>query len=171
MNIRKATLGDAQAIRELVYSLSDYYLEDRDAPIPPWFLKTLELAEFERRLMSPEFTNFVHLENKEIVGYISLQGPGHLYHLFVSEKFQGKGIARRLWEHVIDGSGSERYTVRSSLSAVPVYRRFGFVNSAPAASKDGIGYQPMEIRQLNSGNLGGKKTGASTEVQDDQVSN
>jgi hypothetical protein len=33
------------------------------------------------------------------------------------------------------------------MNAIPVYKRFGFVESAPAGEKDGVLFQPMVFRQ------------------------
>jgi hypothetical protein len=43
-----------------------------------------------------------------------------------------------------DGRGNPgRYTVHSSLGAVPVYERFAFVATGPVITKHGISFQPM----------------------------
>jgi predicted GNAT family N-acyltransferase len=42
---------------------------------------------------------------------------------------------------------SNRFTLRSSLYAVPIYKRFGFSESGPVGTKDGISFQPMELRR------------------------
>ena len=36
-----------------------------------------------------------------------------------------------------------RFTVNSSINAVPVHERFGFVPSGPSVETDGVGVQPM----------------------------
>lgn len=145
MSIRKALTSDAKQIRELVSALSHFYLEDDNATLPEWFSKTLEISEFERRLSSEAFSNFVYEENGSIAGYISIKDKQHLYHLFVDEKHQGKGIAKKLWASAISGSDVRSYTVRSSMYAVPVYKKFGFVETEASANKDGIRFQPMAL--------------------------
>lgn len=40
-------------------------------------------------------------------------------------------------------------SVRSSIYAVPVYKRFGFLESGPAGSKDGVSFEPMEYLSEN----------------------
>ncbi len=145
MNIRKALVGDAGKIKELVSSLSHFYLEDKRSSLPEWFSRTLDVTEFERRLSSKEFDNLVYAIDNEIVGYISIKEKSHLYHLFVAESYQGKGISRELWRYATSDSSEGVYTVRSSMFAVPVYKKFGFKESEVAASKDGIGFQPMVL--------------------------
>ncbi len=143
MNIRKARVNDTQEIRGLISSLSHFYLENKNAPIPEWFLRTLDVSEFERRLSNDWFTHFVYIENGDIVGYISMRGASHLFHLFVAEMHQRKGISKALWRHAISGDKPKVYTLRSSLSAIPVYKRFGFIEYGAVVQKEGIAFQPM----------------------------
>lgn len=165
MKVRSAHINDALEIQKLVSSLSHFYLEDSDREdlplkdsylknsclkkkgvlLPLWFAKSLELSEFKQRFASEEFSNFVFVEDSEIVGYISIKNQSHIYHLFVVEKHQGKGVAKELWNHVLSKQSTRNYTVRSSLFAVPVYQSFGFTITEPASSKDGIGFQAMEL--------------------------
>jgi len=145
MGIREASKDDARNICELVTSLSHYYLDEGQGDLPEWFLSTLRVNEFERRLKSDENHNLVYEVRNRIVGYISMNENGHLYHLFVSEQYQGKGIARELWNEITRKCKSSRYTVRSSLYAVPVYKAFGFNEAGPAGVKDGMHFQPMEL--------------------------
>lgn len=146
MRIRDATRSDVKAIIRIVSSLSGYYLKDKSGTLPEWFAKTLHEHEFERRLISDEYSNFVYEVNGTIAGYISLKGLSHLFHLFVLSEYQGNGVARALWEHAKLVSGSQIYTLRSSLFAVPMYKKFGFHVSGDVQEKEGICYQPMELR-------------------------
>lgn len=145
LSICKAQVSDASEIKDLVSSLSNFYLEEKNSSLPLWFSKTLEVSEFERRLSSDEFTNFVYLDNNAIIGYISIKSKSHLYHLFVDEKYQGRGVSKKLWNYVMSNLGSNHYTVRSSVYAVPVYKKFGFRESGPLESKDGISFQVMNL--------------------------
>lgn len=145
MSIRVATTNDVRQTRDLVVSLAHYYLDRSAATLPSWFSDTLTLCSFSERLASPEYQNYVYEEAGSIVGYISIKAQSHLYHLFVSEEFQGKGIARRLWTHAREHSHASQFSLRSSLQAVPIYRHFGFTESGPIEVKDGISFQPMEM--------------------------
>ena len=149
VSIRKAKVGDALAIKALISSLSHFYLDNKKSPIPDWFLKTLDISEFERRLSNDWFAHFVYIEGGEIVGYIAMRGESHLFHLFVAEDQQGRGISKALWKHVISGLKSKVFTLRSSIYAVPVYKRFGFVESGPVELKEGIRFQPMKLVKGN----------------------
>ena len=44
-----------------------------------------------------------------------------------------------------------KFTVNSSLNAVPVYQRFGFVANGPVVQKHGIAFQPMLLQLGENG--------------------
>lgn len=145
MNIRPALLKDAQPIRNLVLSLARFYLDDEAAELPDWFNDTLNLASFQDRLLSAEFKNYLLEDNAHLVGYVSIRNDDHIYHLFVAEDYQGRGLSRRLWEYAKEQSHAEKFWLRSSLHAVPVYKRFGFTESGEVGIRDGISFQPMRL--------------------------
>ena len=146
MSIRLATEKDVSRIADLVASLAPYYLDESLKELPLWFSDSLSASAFSVRISSSEYMNFVFEEAGAIAGYISLKGKSHLYHLFVSKEYQGKGIARLLWQHAKECSQANSFFLRSSLYAVPIYKRFGFVESGPPGTKDGISFQPMELQ-------------------------
>lgn len=145
INIRRANQDDAKDLENLVSSLSDFYLSQDRLDLPQWFSESLQLDRFKSRLESPEFTNIVAEIDNYIAGYISIQDNDHLYHLFVSQKYQEKGLARQLWIEAQKVCPSSKYTVRSSIYAVPIYTRFGFISIGSIQEKDGIKYQSMEF--------------------------
>jgi len=146
VSIRVALKSDVVKISNLVASLSHFYLKNPAHELPEWFENTLTKSAFLSRVEGTEYANFVYEKEGEIVGYIAMKGDSHLYHLFVSENHQGKGLSRALWEFATNICVSNVYTLRSSLYAVPVYRKFGFIESDVAGEKDGIDFQPMELR-------------------------
>ena len=145
MSIRVAVKSDAIKMSKLVASLAHFYLKNKESDLPQWFDKTLTKDEFLRRIASPEYSNFVYELDGEIRGYIAMKGSSHLFHLFVAANHQGKGLSRELWQFAINVCVSNVYALRSSLFAVPIYKKFGFLESEAAGDKDGIGFQPMEL--------------------------
>ena len=95
MIIRRAHTEDVKNIATLVMSLSHYYLPKQALAeeLPKWFLNSLTEEQFLQRMNSNEYSNYVYCIDDEIVGYIAMKESSHLYHLFVSESHQGKGIA------------------------------------------------------------------------------
>lgn len=145
MNIRVAIKSDATGISELVSSLSHFYTGKENDKLPTWFLSALEPQEFIKRIENSEYINLLYIQKNETTGYISMKRNGHLYHLFVSEKNQGKGIARKLWNEITRQCTLNIYFVKSSLYAVPVYEAFGFTKTGQQREKEGIYFQPMEL--------------------------
>lgn len=62
---------------------------------------------------------------------------------FVKGACHGRGIGRRLWNALLEDSAANAVTVHSSLFAVPVYEKLGFVRLGPDCETDGIRYVPM----------------------------
>ena len=145
MTIRSASPKDSANIATLIQSLAHFYLDNPEGELPVWLTNTLTEQAFESRITEGEYVNFVYETDGKIVGYISLKKPNHLYHLFVDPSLHGKGIARKLWEHLKNHAQQQRYTLRSSMFAVPVYEQFGFKVSEPYGTKDGISFQPMSL--------------------------
>jgi predicted N-acetyltransferase YhbS len=145
MSIRQATEADVIEVSTLVKSLAHFYLDEPENELPAWLSQTLTEKAFTERLSNGGYTNFVYEQNNKIIGYIALKKPNHLYHLFVLEQFQGKGISRLLWEYVKNSGQHASFTLRSSVYAVPIYKRFGFCESGQIGMKDGVSFQPMEL--------------------------
>jgi len=143
MSIRIATEQDVLPLAKLVAALAHYYLEDSSDVLPAWFSETLSVSAFSARIASAEYLNFLFEEAGVIAGYISIKGGAHLYHLFVAEEFHGRGIGRALWMHAKGRIQSNTVSLRSSIYAVPIYKKFGFYESGAVGIKDGISFQPM----------------------------
>jgi GNAT superfamily N-acetyltransferase len=83
----------------------------------------------------------------ELVGAAALSGNQQVEHLFVDSAYQGIGLGRLLWErlrdHALRSGNPGLFKVNSSLNAVPVYERFGFVVAAPKVERHGGAYVPM----------------------------
>ena len=76
MNIREATREDIAEVRELVVSLSSFYLKANQSDLPDWLTESLTEEQFENRVSSTEYMNRVALLDGGLVGYISIKGSG-----------------------------------------------------------------------------------------------
>ncbi|NUO72500.1 MAG: GNAT family N-acetyltransferase [Frateuria sp.] len=88
-----------------------------------------------------------------LVGIAAMRGDSHLVHFFVGTRYQGRGIARRLWERAmadaVRRAGTGRFTLNATRCAVPVYRRFGFVPTGPEGfSPSGVLTTPMALETV-----------------------
>lgn len=85
-----------------------------------------------------------------LVGFAAMREDRHLVHFFVGTRYQGRGIARRLWRRaMVDAmrrAGTRRFTLNATRCAVPVYRRLGFVPTGPEQfSTNGVLTTPMVL--------------------------
>ncbi len=142
-NIRLAKVSDAEALFKLVSSLFKYI---SDKSLNETFKKSFSIEAFEKSISNETwFTTLVYEEDNKIVAYISLVNSSHIYHLFVEENFHKKGIAKKLWEVVLDESPSKKFTVNASLYSIDFYHKLGFINSEEQQESLGVKYQPMSF--------------------------
>jgi ribosomal protein S18 acetylase RimI-like enzyme len=149
MNIRSATPADARSLAELIASFQPTLTVDPSGAGAEQYLASVSEVSERQYLESPRYTYFVAEHDSEIVGFIAMRDRTHLFHLFVAAEYQGQGIARSLWrharEHALRDGGVSVFTVNSSLNAVAVYERFGFVPSGGQVKAHGIVFQPMRL--------------------------
>ena len=88
-------------------------------------------------------------EEDELIGIIAMREEGrHVALFFVDGSFHKRGIGRSLWNTVLESNISDTITVNSSLFAVPVYEKLGFVQNGAAQEEAGIRYVPMEYKMI-----------------------
>ena len=88
-------------------------------------------------------------EDGVLAGVVGVRDNSHLYHLFVADEFRGRGFARELWGVARDtcreAGNIGEFTVNSSRFAVGMYRKFGFVETGPPETKEGVTSIPMKL--------------------------
>jgi GNAT superfamily N-acetyltransferase len=154
MKVRVASPADAKRIGALIQALSKPFLVSPSGEGAEPFLASIGEAAIEGYISSPNFVYLVADCEGELAGVVALRDNSHLFHLFVAQRFQGRGWGRQLWQ-VVESAARQagnpgRFTVNSSLNAVPVYERFGFVVSGPAVQTHGIAFQPMLLQQAEN---------------------
>ena len=149
LHITRATPQDAEAISRLIHGLSRAFTLDPSGQRAEAFLRGIGAEAVRGYISAPSFAYFKGLLDGELAGVVAVRTASHLYHLFVAEKFQGRGIARALWRHAraeAQGAGNPgHFTVNSTPVAVPVYERFGFRATGPQVEMNGIAYVPMRL--------------------------
>jgi len=149
VRIRAATSNDASAISTLIRDLAARYIaHELSAEAANRLLGSMEEAAI-RDYLNAGYRYHVAEENGELAGVVAVRDNRHLYHLFVSEDFQGRGLARELWE-VAKAAGLEAgnpgvFTVNSSRYAVGMYEKFGFVRQAEVVDAAGVICIPMKL--------------------------
>ncbi|MGN1343077.1 MAG: GNAT family N-acetyltransferase [Traorella sp.] len=89
-------------------------------------------------------------DNNHFVGIIATRNKGqHLALFFVKKEYQGQGIGRSLWNALLKDNTSNVITLHSSLYALPIYKKLGFIQMGDTQEKDGIQYVPMQYNKIN----------------------
>lgn len=101
---------------------------------------------------SEEYLNMLSaygaFDGKELIGIIAMRNEGsHVALFFVKGTYHGRGIGRELWNTVLAENTSENVTVHSSLYAVPIYEKLGFVPTGDVQEEHGIQYVPMKYKK------------------------
>jgi len=147
LSIRPAGAADSAAIASLIESVAHYFLSDASGKGAPAFLSTISETAILGYIANPRFRYLVGYLGEELAGVAALRDNRHVYHLFVSPSHHRQGLATSLWWHLqrqsIDAGNTDGFTVNSSLYAVSIYRRWGFIAVGDAQIKDGIAFQPM----------------------------
>jgi ribosomal protein S18 acetylase RimI-like enzyme len=88
--------------------------------------------------------------NSDLVGVMVVRNMNHICMLFVKKDFHRRGIAKRLFQTLVDRCiskvDSARITVNSSPYAVDVYHRLGFKDTGVEQVADGLTFTPMEYK-------------------------
>ncbi len=80
-----------------------------------------------------------------LVGVIATRNRGaHIALFFVDGEYQRRGIGRALFNTILKENNASIVTVNSSIFALPIYKKLGFIQSDEMHMKDGIKYIPME---------------------------
>lgn len=147
MEIRRAKTEDAAAISRLICRLTEQHITPGcSAEGGQHLLGTMTPAAVEQRLASGD-RHHVAIHHGTLVGVIVTRADKHLYHLFVADAFQRRGLAKRLWavasQACLESGGSGQFSVNSARSAVGFYRKLGFAEAGPPAEERGVVSVPM----------------------------
>ncbi len=142
MDVRTASPTDADNISALIKSVARFFTLHPQGVGAEEFLRSIEPDAIRGYIAAPNFMYWAAFENDSLAGVVAVRDASHLYHLFVGEAFQRRGLARQLWEHArntaMAAGNHDRMTVNSTPFAVPVYERFGFTTTGPRVETKGI---------------------------------
>lgn len=149
MKIRLATVDDAPRISSLIRDLAkEFIVHEFSEEATSALLGSMDDPAI-RRYIESGYRYHVAEEDGELAGVVAVRDNSHLYHLFVSERFQGQGLAGHLWEVAKTASLSAGnpglFTVNSSRYAVGMYENFGFVRQSEEVNCSGVVCIPMKL--------------------------
>ena len=149
--IKKITIGDLKQAVDLVNEVfSEFVAADYSEQGKNTFEAYLKnkYEEILGDINSGYKKMWAYYQDDKILGVISTKEVSHISLLFVDKRHHRKGIARQLFNVVLDdlrkSGGVTEITVNSSPYAVKVYERFGFVKTEERQEKDGIIFIPMK---------------------------
>ncbi len=149
-DIRLATLDDAPAMSKVIQSLSAHFLTHPEGEGAETVLRSIEPAGIIDMIAAPNFCHWVALANSHVIAVAGLRDNSHLYHLFVAQEWQGRGVGQALWRQVMSAAlacgNPGEFTVNSTVTGQRVYERFGFTCTGPLTRRDGIAYIPMALK-------------------------
>jgi GNAT superfamily N-acetyltransferase len=149
MKIVHATVEDAPRISALICQLSKTFLVHPSGEGAEPFLESINEPAIQGYISARNFEYFVAESHGTLAGVVALRDNSHLFHLFVAQALQARGIGGELWKMVklraIELGNPGNFTVNSSLNAVAVYQKFGFVASGPIVQTHGVTFQPMQL--------------------------
>jgi GNAT superfamily N-acetyltransferase len=158
LRLRLGRPEDARAISVLARRVARrWILPEQSREAGEALLERLGTRSLRGRMLEGQRFHLAYV-GETLVGIAAMRDDSHLIHFFVGTRWQGRGIARRLWERTMDDAlrraGTRRFTLNATRCAVPVYQRFGFVATGPEGfSPSGVRTTPMalEVRRPRGG--------------------
>ncbi|HZX70960.1 MAG TPA: GNAT family N-acetyltransferase [Rhodanobacter sp.] len=148
---RLARPADALAIGKLARRVTRrWILPELPSSAAPWLLAGMGARVIRGKIAAGQRFHLACQEDGRVVGVAAMRDDSHLFQFFVSTRMQRRGIARQLWRRImrdaIRRAGTRHFTLNSSVMAIPVYRRLGFVSNGPLQiSAGGLITQPMQL--------------------------
>ncbi|MYM58748.1 GNAT family N-acetyltransferase [Vibrio sp. OCN044] len=146
----QAEIKHAQPISELIQALAKKYVcPTCDESFHETLLGSMTSQSIKEYIQSGYQYHIAIDPESNIIAVIGMRDSNHLYHLFVSDDYQGQGIARKLWEMAKSASlrhtRHTHFTVNSAVNAEHVYKNFGFKRIAGIRTRGGMVDVPMRL--------------------------
>jgi GNAT superfamily N-acetyltransferase len=147
--IREALAEDAGDISLLISSLAEKYILPNCSPDGGNLLMASMTTDSIKQYLVEGYQYHVAEAASALVGAIGMKNNTHLFHLFISDLYQGQGLSKKLWEKaktacLLRGNNGE-FTVNSVPDAKGVYLKLGFVPTGGIREKNGIKDIPMQM--------------------------
>lgn len=149
VTFREASIADAREISELIiasqrkFTFREYTEEGRERMLQLCGGQALE------HCISRGDVYFVAEFRAELIGVAGIRKNHHLSHNFVKDTWHRKGVSRQLWKlasaRCLANGNPGKFTLQASSYSIPVYKKWGFVATAPASDTGGIVSTPMEL--------------------------
>ena len=130
LRMRLAHPDDAREVGMLVRRVvRRWIVPDQPPQVAKDLLARSSARSLREKMVEGQRFHLAYIEDV-LVGVSAMRSDSHLVQFFVSTRFQGLGVGRRLWERTmrdaIQRAGTRRFTLNATRCAVPVYVRLGF---------------------------------------------
>jgi GNAT superfamily N-acetyltransferase len=148
-SIRLAREADARAIGVLVRRVTRQdVLPDQPARAAAHLLETMSARNERARIREGQRYHVAEIGGR-VVGVVATRDDSHVFRLFVSRRWRGLGIARRLLDRAVADcrrrAGTRTITLNASAFAVAAYRRLGFVPKGRLVARGPAGVVAMPM--------------------------
>jgi len=153
--IREIHKGEeTKACQLVIECFSEFVAPDYGNEGVKEFLKYANPDSMQDRLEHGNFV-LVAVVNGLITGVIEVRSNNHVSLLFVKKEYQGRGTATKLLELAIRKCRLAKHDidyieVNSSLYAVKIYERLGFIKINTEQLVNGIRFIPMKLQLPNT---------------------
>ncbi|GLQ97076.1 GNAT family N-acetyltransferase [Dyella mobilis] len=150
LRVRLARPDDAPAIAVLIRRVARrWILPDQSREAGQAFISRINAKSLREKICTGQRFYLGYLADV-LVGVSGMRDDCHLVHLFVGTRYQGQGIARRLWQRTmrdaVRRAGTRRFTLNATRCGVPVYLRLGFRATGPEQiAHHGLRVTPMKM--------------------------
>jgi GNAT superfamily N-acetyltransferase len=150
LHLRLGRAGDARAISVLARRVARrWILPGQSHEAGQALLMRLGTRALRERMCAGQRFHLAW-QGEVLVGIAAMRDDSHLVQFFVGTRYQGRGIASRLWRRAmadaIRRAGTRRFTLNATRMAVPVYQHLGFVATGPEGfSPAGVRTTPMAL--------------------------
>ena len=150
LSIRTATPGDSDCISRLLCNLTSKFIANEfSSEARHTLLSSMTPGAIEKYIQSG-YRYHVADTDSQVVGVVAVRDNVHLFHLFVAEQYQRRGIATQLWKVAktvcLNEGNPGEFTVNSSSFARDVYEKLGFISCSDPQEIDGILFYPMKLK-------------------------
>jgi ribosomal protein S18 acetylase RimI-like enzyme len=149
LRIRTAVPEDSESISSLICVLVEKFIANEfSAQGRDFLLSTMTANAISQKIQSVYRYHVAEVSGM-LTGVVAVRDNTHLYHLFVAERFQRVGIAKKLWQFAmkecLSKGNTGEFTVNSSAYALGVYKKLGFVAQEGPKEKNGVVFYPMKL--------------------------
>ena len=151
---REATLEDADALSDLILESQREFCFHEYTPEGQELMNRLCGRKALRHYLERGDVYFIAEAEDKIIGVAGIRENSHLAHNFVDSQWHRRGISKQLWklasEECLRRGNPGYFELRASTYTIPVYEKWGFVQTAPTDQEYGITSTPMKLDMAES---------------------